>query len=127
MGVVLDENVKKEETGGEEETRKVEASTDEGTAEEETRQVVETSYTMLVFDKTGGKTFEQTIDFEYEYADFSGDGIVVYNNSECAVYNMTGVCKYQARLDMNIEGVMRFAENSLVIYGNGALQKLLLK
>ena len=127
VGVVLDENVKKEETGGEEETRKVEASTDEGTAEEETRQVVETSYTMLVFDKTGGKTFEQTIDFEYEYADFSGDGIVVYNNSECAVYNMTGVCKYQARLDMNIEGVMRFAENSLVIYGNGALQKLLLK
>ena len=110
-----------------EETSKVEATADEGTAESETMQVIESAYTMLVYDKTGGKTFEQTIDFEYDYADFSGDGIVVYNNSECAIYNMTGVCKYQAQLDMNIEGVMRFAENSLVIHGNGALQKLTLK
>lgn len=130
VGVILegDEKAEKqEETGAEAETQKVEATADEGSAQEETKQAVQTEYTMLVFDKTGSQTFKQTIDFEYSFADFSGDGIVVYNNSECAVYNMTGVCKYQAQLDMNIDGVMRFSENSLVIRGNGALQKLTLK
>ncbi|MGN0293392.1 MAG: DUF5711 family protein [Lachnospiraceae bacterium] len=130
VGVILekDEKVgKQEETGAEDETRKVEATADEGSSEEETKQAIQTAYTMLVFDKTGAQTFEQTIDFEYSYADFSGDGIVVYNNSECAVYNITGVCKYQEQLDMNIDGVMRFTENSLVIRGNGALRKLTLK
>ena len=127
IGVILEEDEKKAEESQQEETRKVEAAADEGTAESESMQIVENAYTMLVFDKTGSQTFEQTIDFEYDYADFSGDGIVVYNNEECAVYNMTGVCKYQAQLDMNIKGVMRFAENSLVIYGNGALQKITLK
>lgn len=127
IGVVLDRGENQEEAGTEEETQKVEATADEGSSEETTKQAVETAYTMLVFDKTGSRTFEQTIDFEYGYAEFSGDGIVVYNNSECAVYNMTGVCKYQAKLDVNIDGVMRFSENSLVIQGNGALQKLTLK
>ncbi len=127
VGVILEEKEKTVGAGQEDETQKVESAADEGTAEPETRQIVETAYTMLVFDKKGGQTFKQTIDFEYEYADFSGDGIVVFNNSECAVYNMTGVCKYHAQLDMNIEGIMRFGENSLVIHGNGALQKLTLK
>lgn len=130
VGVILEGDekaVKQEETGAKAETQKVEATADEGSVQEETKQVVQTEYTMLVFDKTGSQTFKQTIDFEYSYADFSGDGIVVYNNSECAVYNMTGVCKYQAQLDMNIDGVMRFSENSLVIRGNGALRKLTLK
>jgi hypothetical protein len=40
---------------------------------------------------------------------------------------MTGVCKYEAQLDTNIEGIMRFSENTLVVQGNGALQKLILK
>lgn len=128
VGVVLDSAVKHDSADNAEEAQTVEAAAaDEGTVEAETKQSVNTSYTMLVFDKTGSRVFEQDIDFEYEYADFSGDGIVVYNNNTLATYNLTGVRKYQTKMDVNIEGVVRFAENNLVVYGNGALQKLTLK
>lgn len=127
VGVVLDPKTDRSEDASEEETKTVESAADEGTVEEDAKQTVETSYTMLVFDRSGDRAFEQEIDFEYDYADFSGDGIVVYNSGELAVYNINGVCKYQDRLDMNIEGVMRFSEKSLVVHGNEALQKIVLK
>ncbi|MDO5410645.1 MAG: DUF5711 family protein [Lachnospiraceae bacterium] len=127
IGVILEEEKSKtSEKAAKKKTKTVEAA-DEGTAAAKAPQEVKSAYKMLVFDKTGNEVFEQEIDFEYERADFSGDGIVVYNNSECAVYNMTGVCKYQKRMDMEIEGVMRFTENTLVIKGDRALRKLKLR
>lgn len=103
------------------------AAADQGAAEDQKLQEVEISYNMLVFDKTGNQVFSQNIDFEYEHIDFSGDGIVAYNSSRIAVYNMNGVCRYEGKLLMEIKNVIRFSENSLVVYGNSALQKLELK
>lgn len=127
VGVILDADTLNSGKTSDEGTQTVESAADEGTVEADTKKAVETSYTMLVFDKTGDRVFQQEIDFEYDYADFSGDGIVVHNSGELAVYNLNGACKYQDRLDMNIEDVMRFSEKSLVIHGNGALQKITLK
>lgn len=127
VGVILDSVSENSGKASEEKTQTVESAADEGTVEAGIKQAAETSYTMLVYDKTGDRAFQQEIDFEYDYADFSGDGIVVYNSGELAVYNLNGACKYQDRLDMNIEDVMRFSERSLVIHGNGALQKITLK
>ena len=127
IGVIFESEADQSESASEEETTTIESAADEGTVEAETEQTAETSYTMLVFDQSGDRAFEQEIDFEYEYADFSGDGIVVYNSTELAIYNVTGVCKYQEKLDMTIENVMRFSEKSLVIQENGALQKMSLE
>lgn len=127
VGVVLDSDSGSSGNTSGEETKTVESAADEGTVAADAKQAVETSYTMLVFDQSGDRVFEQEINFEYDYADFSGDGIVVYNSGELAVYNLNGVCKYQDRLNMNIEGVARFSEKSLVIHGNEALQKITLK
>ena len=135
VGVVLDsaenDKAKKAEDTKDkkdEKAQKVEtAAADEGTAEAESEKNVEIAYTMMVFDKTGDRVMKQDINFEYEYADFSGDGIVVYNKNTLATYNLTGVCKYQDKLDRNIEGVLRFSENNLVVYANGALQKMTLR
>lgn len=103
------------------------ASSQKEDAQKHELKEVEISYNMLVFDKAGNQLFSQNLDFEYDHIDFSGDGIVAYNSSRIAVYNMNGVCRYQGKLLMEIKGVMRFAENSLVVYGNGALQRLTLK
>lgn len=135
VGVVLDslekDQAKKAEDTKDkkdEKAKKAEnAAADEGTEEAESEQNVEIAYTMMVFDKTGNRVMKQDINFEYEYADFSGDGIVVYNKNTLATYNLTGVCKYQDKLDRNIEGVLRFSENNLVVYANGALQKMTLR
>ena len=127
VGVVLDGSSEQSKDSSAEESKTVESAADEGTVEADVKKTVETAYAMMVFDQLGNRVFEQEIDFEYDYADFSDDGIVVYNGEELAVYNMNGVCKYHQRLDVNIEGVMRFSEKSLVIHGNGALQKITLK
>lgn len=100
---------------------------DEGVAKSDAVNEQTSSYRMLVYDKNGRKVIDRDIDFEYETAEFSGDGILIYNKTELAVYNMTGVCKYQGKPDITISGAARFSENSLIIYGNGALQKLTLK
>lgn len=122
IGVVQEASKKKVEN-----ITETSAAAEQEEADNQELQEVEISYNMLVFDKTGNQVFSQNLDFEYEHIEFSGDGIVAYNGSRIAVYNMNGVCRYEGKLLMEIKGVMRFAENSLVIYGNGALQKLLLK
>ena len=86
-----------------------------------------TSYKLYVYNKNGEKAFEYTVDFDYERAAFSGDGIVIFNKSHISVLNLNGVCKYDATLDMNIENVLRFSETSIVVQGDEALRMLKLR
>lgn len=127
IGVVLEkdaaDNSKEESSEGE--TR---AAADEGTAEADTIQEYRPSYRMLVFDKKGKQIIDRDIDFEYSSIDFSGDGIVAFNSTQVAVYNMTGVCKYEEKLnDIEVRSVLRFDEKTLVIQDAAALRKVKLK
>lgn len=127
IGVVLEKNAadNSEAESSEGETR---AAADEGTAEAETMQEYKTSYRMLVFNKTGKQIIDRDIDFEYSCIDFSGDGIVAFNSTQIAVYNLTGVCKYEEKLnDIEVRSVLRFDEKTLVIQDAAALRKVRLK
>lgn len=59
-------------------------------------------YRLEVYNKSGQLC--QTIDFDMEYLEivFANDQIIIYNESECKVYNMDGVEKYSGRFEKNV-------------------------
>lgn len=59
-------------------------------------------YRLDVYNKSG--QICQSIDFDIEYLDivFADDQIIIYNESECKVYNMEGVEKYSGRFEKSV-------------------------
>lgn len=59
-------------------------------------------YRLDVYHKSG--EFKQSIEFDIEYSDilFHGDQIIIYNESECHIYNSSGVEKYGGRFDRTV-------------------------
>ncbi|MGX8716136.1 MAG: DUF5711 family protein, partial [Lachnospiraceae bacterium] len=126
VGIVLDPS-KDAESGGKEdasaETEAAQAGVQEETA---ARTGQEIRYEMIIYDKKGNQHSTAEIDFEYTNVELSGDGIVVFSDSACAVYNLNGVRKFESVLDIGgkanaIKGALRLNEKNLVIYGSGAL------
>lgn len=56
-------------------------------------------YRLDVYHKSG--ELKQSIEFDVEYSDilFYGDQIIIYNESECCVYNINGTEKYSGSFD----------------------------
>ena len=56
-------------------------------------------YRLDVYHKSG--KLEQSVEFDIEYSDvlFHDDQIIIYNESECCVYNISGTEKYSGRFD----------------------------
>lgn len=125
------EKASSEETAAEEETKKASKETAKETEasdeDDMNLQALEYNYQLKVFDQNGKSVFEETVEFPYTSICFSGEGLFVYNKTTCAMYNMTGVRKYQGPLNVDIDGLMRFGEKTIVAYGSGALQKMTLK
>ena len=133
IGIVLDPGKEAEEgskDAASDETEAAEAGVQEDeTAGAQNQQIL---YEMIIYDKKGNEHSKAEIDFEYTNVELSGDGIVVFNDSACAVYNLNGVRKFESVLDIGgkhnaIKGALRLNEKNLVIYGNGALVSISLK
>lgn len=56
-------------------------------------------YRLDVYHKSG--TFQQSIEFDIEYTDilFHEDQIIIYNESECCIYNNKGIQKYDGNFN----------------------------
>lgn len=70
-------------------------------------------YRMDIYDLKGKKVLSKAFDKEYSNAQMSGDTILLYNESECSIYNLKGVCKYQKSFDktvlaMTVTGTNRY-------------------
>lgn len=59
-------------------------------------------YRLDVYNKAGQPT--HTIDFDMEYSDilFANDQIIIYNESECRIYNKSGVEKYAGTFEKSV-------------------------
>lgn len=59
-------------------------------------------YRLDVYNKSG--QLSQSIDFDIDYLDivFADDHIIIYNESECQIYNMEGLEKYSGRFEKNV-------------------------
>ncbi len=66
----------------------------------------ETTYSMDLYDASGNK--EQTIHFNQEYKDIllQPEGIIVYNDEECAIFDWEGTKKYEGNFKERIECII---------------------
>lgn len=70
-------------------------------------------YRMDIYDLKGKKILSQAIDKEYSHAQISGDNILLYNESQCGIYNLKGICKFEKNFDktvlaMTVTGTNRY-------------------
>jgi len=59
-------------------------------------------YTLQVFDVTGNEVFKVSSDFEYRKVEFGRNTVMLWNSTECMIYNMNGVVKYSGAFDSEI-------------------------
>ncbi len=59
-------------------------------------------YRMDIYDLKGKKIFSESYDKEYTNVLISGETILMYNESECCIYSIKGVCKFEKNLDSTI-------------------------
>ena len=74
-------------------------------------------YKLRIYDREGSPVFEKTFNYQYTGFDIDGDLVLLYNDSSCKVYNMTGTEKYNGTFDFTVSKVSagRFPGTLLVM------------
>lgn len=74
-------------------------------------------YALKIFDKQGASVFTQTFHYQYTGFDIDGGMVLLYNDSSCQVFNMTGTEKYNGTFDFTVSKVSagRFPGTLLVM------------
>ena len=74
-------------------------------------------YSLKIYDKEGNAVFDKTFNYQYAGFDIDGDLVLLYNDSSCRVYNMTGTEKYNGTFDFTVSKVSagRFPGTLLVM------------
>jgi hypothetical protein len=74
-------------------------------------------YRLRIYDREGSTVFEKSFNYQYTGFDIDGDLILLYNDSSCKVYNMTGTEKYNGTFDFTVSKVSagRFPGTLLVM------------
>ena len=62
-------------------------------------------YRLKIYDKEGGLVFEMTFNYQYTGFDIDGGLVLLYNDSSCKVFNMTGTEKYNGTFDFTVNKV----------------------
>ena len=74
-------------------------------------------YRLRIYDREGSPVFEKPFNYQYTGFDIDGDLVLLYNDSSCKVYNMTGSEKYNGTFDFTVSKVSagRFPGTLLVM------------
>ena len=72
-------------------------------------------YRIDVYDKKGNITLSQNIDIDYQNILIQKNSIVVYNNTECVMYNMSGKEKYRGTFGKSVSLLISANKNNRFI------------
>lgn len=74
-------------------------------------------YSLSIYDKEGSSVFQKSFNYQYTGFDIDEGLVLLYNDSSCKVYNMTGTEKYNGDFDFTISKVSagRFPGTLLVM------------
>lgn len=85
-------------------------------------------YELQVFSSSGTLIFKENIDFKPGKAEFGKDVIMLWNSTDCLIFNMKGVKKYSGTFDFEI---IQMAEGQLqgnfIITGTKEMKQIKLK
>ena len=72
-------------------------------------------YRIDLYDKKGNLTLSQNIDIDYQNIIIQKNSIVVYNNTECVMYNMSGREKYRGTFGKSVSLLIPSNKNNRFI------------
>ncbi len=82
---------------------------------------------MTLYGKGGKEIFTAPVDMEYERAEISGSHVLLYRDTECRIYNMSGKIKYSGTLAGAIEKLVCLGDNRYIQIGPQSMTELELK
>lgn len=85
-------------------------------------------YVLKVYDSTGEERLHQGFDIDYRNIVIKGENIYIYGETECSIYNLSGVEKFRGVLEDNISLLIPGdSVNRLTLVGKDAIKALELK
>lgn len=92
----------------------------EGDGSDSTRQ-------LYVYNAAGQELFMKPVAMAYNHVEFSGDYVLVYNDTNCLIYDMGGAQIYQGSLEGTISKCIPISRSRLFQVGGQVLSELELK
>ncbi len=92
----------------------------EGDSSDSTRQ-------LYVYNGAGQELFVKPVAMAYSHAEFSGDYLLIYNDTNCLIYDMGGTQIYQGSLEGTISKCIPISRSRLFQIGGQVLSELELK
>lgn len=74
-----------------------------------------TGYVMDIYNKKGSKVLTQEFDLDYTEIIFQNDAFIIYNETECEIYNMQGMQKYKGNFKKPVSIMMPGASSNKYI------------
>ena len=88
----------------------------------------DTKYRMDIYSNSGKKILSQKFDLEYTDIYFNKECVIIYNDSECAIYNMRGVKKFEGTFKQSISTLLPTTViNKYVAVSQGKIEIMELK
>lgn len=88
----------------------------------------DTKYRMDIYSNSGKKILSQKFDLEYTDIYFNKECVIIYNDSECAIYNMRGVKKFEGTFKQSISTLLPTTViNKYVAVSHGKIEIMELK
>ncbi len=82
---------------------------------------------MHIYNAQGEELFSTEVVMAYTHAEFSGDYILLYNDTNCQIYGMNGSTIYQGTLEGTITKCIPVSRNRILQIGGQVLSELKLK
>lgn len=94
----------------------------------ETSETVPEKYMLQVYSFSGRQRMSMAFDFEYKYVEADDDDIILYNDTQCRIYNYRGHLKFEYEFDQAIESFLPAkGRNTYMVIDSQSVQKIRLR
>ena len=84
-----------------------------------------TGYELSLYRTDGKQLMHVPIDAEYATMKVSGKQVILYDESKCAIYNASGICKFQGALEMQVLDIFAIpGANKYMVISAGGFQEI---
>lgn len=85
------------------------------------------AYELYVYNGSGTLLFHKPMNMRYTHAEFSGDTLLIYNESECTIRDIKGNVRYQGALDKSLSKLVYVSDDQYIAAGADKIRRLKLE
>ncbi|MCD8123617.1 MAG: DUF5711 family protein [Lachnospiraceae bacterium] len=80
--------------------------------------------TLAMYDTSGRQIYTAEIDFEYTHAEFSGENVLIYNETECLILGARGSVRFRGSLEGGIVKLVYTGSDSALLFTSTSMERL---